>query len=214
MATAKRGGKAKKTTGKRGTAAKKAARPVKKAATKRAAPKRAAPKRAARAKTAPGVPAGFHTLTANLIYKGAAATAIDWYKQAFGAEEVSRMMSPDGTAVWHAEIKIGDSIMFLSDESPMGVNVAPHGPKTATSSMQVYVADVDAWFRRASDAGAKVVMPVMDMFWGDRMTVIEDPFGHPWSISTRVKNLTEAEMAAAGAEFARKMAEQGPPQAG
>jgi PhnB protein len=219
MATSKRGGKAKKTTAKRGTAAKKAA--PKKAAVKKAAPKKAAVKRAAAkrtpraraAKPVPGVPAGFHTITPSLVFKGTAATAIGWYKTAFGAEEVSRMTSPDGTAIWHAEVKIGDSILFASDESPMGNTVAPSGPKTATASIQLYVPDADAWAARAIAAGAKVVMPVGDMFWGDRMGVFEDPFGHPWLISTRVKHLTEAEMQHAAAEFVKQMAQHvAPPQ--
>jgi uncharacterized glyoxalase superfamily protein PhnB len=192
---------AKKAAAKKG-AAKKA--PAKKPA---AAKKRATAKKRAPAKTK-GVPAGFHTLTPSLVFKDSVA-AIEWYEKAFGAKQLSRMMSPDGKAVWHAEIKIGDSVMYMNDESPMTASVAPHGPKTTTGGVQIYVSDVDAWFKRAAEAGAHVIMPVADMFWGDRMGVITDPFGHVWSLSTRTKNLSHDEMIAAGMEFARKMAEHG-----
>ncbi len=190
------------------TAAKKSA-PAKKTTAKKSAPakKTAAKKRAAPAKKTKGVPAGFHTLTANLIYKDA-GVAIAWYGEAFGATQRSRMDAPDGKSVWHAEISIGDSLLFLSDESPMGSTVAPRGPKTTTAAMQLYVPDVDATAQRAIDAGAKVLMPVGDMFWGDRMGVIEDPFGHTWMISTRTRNMSEDEQRAAAEAFAKAMAAQ------
>jgi uncharacterized glyoxalase superfamily protein PhnB len=202
---------AKKAAGKKG-AAKKAALAKKPAAKKPAAAKKRATAKRAPAKRAPakvkGVPAGMHTLTPSLVFKDT-ASAIVWYEKAFGAKEVSRMMSPDGKGVWHAEIEIGDSIMYANDESPMTASIAPHGPRTSTAGIQIYVSDVDAWFNRAVEAGAHVIMPVGDMFWGDRMGVIADPYGHIWSISTRFKDMTQEEMAAAGAEFARKFAEQG-----
>ena len=189
-------------------AAKKSA-PARKSA-KKAAPakKPAAKKRAAARKAAParikGVPAGFHTLTANLVYKDAAA-AIPWYGEAFGATELSRMSSPDGKSIWHAEIKIGDSVLYLSDESPMGSTVAPSGPKTSTAAMQIFVPDADALTARAIAAGAKVLMPIGDMFWGDRMGVVEDPFGHSWMISTRTKEMTQDEQRAAAIAFVQSM---------
>jgi uncharacterized glyoxalase superfamily protein PhnB len=203
--------------------AKKAAgkKTAKKAAPKKATPKKAAPKKAAPAKKraakraaparavkrTPGVPAGFHTVTPALVFKDTRA-AIKWYGEAFGAKELSVMPSPDGKSVWHAEIQIGDSFLYLNDESPMGATIAPHGPRTGTAGMQLYVSDADAWVKRAADAGAHVIMPISDMFWGDRMGVISDPFGHVWSISTRVKELTPQEMHEAGEAFARQFAEK------
>jgi uncharacterized glyoxalase superfamily protein PhnB len=208
MATSKKSAAAKKPAAKKSAAKKPAAKksaPAKKAAAKKAAP---AKKRAAARKAAPapvkGVPAGFHTLTANLVYKDAAA-AIPWYGQAFGATELSRMSSPDGKSIWHAEIKIGDSVLYLSDESPMGSTIAPHGPKTSTAAMQIYVPDADALTARAIAAGAKVLMPLGDMFWGDRMAVVEDPFGHSWMISTRTKEMTQDEQRAAALAFVQSM---------
>jgi uncharacterized glyoxalase superfamily protein PhnB len=180
-------------------AEKKAAKTEKKAAGKKS--KKVAP-----------IPRGFHTITPNLVYKDTAA-AIDWYKKAFGAKELSRMPAPDGKSIWHAEIKIGDSILFLNDESPMGGSVAPSGPRTTTATMGLHVKDADAWAKRAVEAGATAVMPVADMFWGDRMGVITDPFGHNWMITTRVRDLTPKQMAAAGAEFVKQMAAQQPPPA-
>ncbi|APR84086.1 Glyoxalase family protein [Minicystis rosea] len=194
---------AKKVTAKRG-AAKSA--PAKSAPAKKSAAKKSA------AKKVLAVPAGYHTITPNLVFKDAGA-AIDWYVKAFGAKELSRMPSPDGKSIWHAEIKIGDSILFLNDESPMGNSIAPSGPRTTTAGIQLYVKDVDAWAKRAADAGANVMMPVSDMFWGDRMGALVDPFGHTWMIATRVRNMTAKQMAEAGVEFARKMAEQAQQQA-
>ncbi|MEO7327067.1 MAG: VOC family protein [Minicystis sp.] len=173
-------------------------------APKKTAAKKTAPKTAPPAQKTQGVPTGLHTLTANLIYEDAAA-AIPWYGKAFGATELSRMSSPNSPAIWHAEIKIGDSVLYLSDASPMGSTVAPHGPKTSTVSMQIFVPDADALFQRAVDAGAKVLMPIGDMFWGDRMGVIEDPFGHCWMISTRIKDMTPDEQRTAAETFVKAM---------
>ena len=189
-----------------------AAKAAKKSAPKKSAPaKKLAPKKSAAKKSAPkkptGIPAGMHSVTPNLVFKDTAA-AIDWYQKAFGATEVSRMHAPDGKGVWHAEIRIGDSMLYLNDESPMGSAVAPSGPRTSTCSIQLYVSDVDAVVKSAVDAGGALVMPVMDQFWGDRMGVVIDPFGHGWMISTRVREMTPDEMAAAGAEFARQFAAQ------
>jgi PhnB protein len=151
------------------------------------------------------VPKGMHTVTANLVFKDT-AQAIDFYQRAFAARELSRMPSPDGKGVWHAEIQIGDSVIYLNDESPMGHTVAATPEHRATCAIQLYVKDCDAWVARAIEAGARPFMPLADMFWGDRMGGVTDPFGVAWMISTRVANLTAKQMARAGEEFARSMA--------
>jgi PhnB protein len=139
------------------------------------------------------IPPGFHTVTPHLILRNAAA-AIDFYKKAFGAEELSRMPMPDGRLM-HASIKIGDSIVFLCDEFPEhGCGLSPQSLKDAHATMHVYVEDVDASFKRAVDAGAEPVMPPQDMFWGDRYGRILDPFGQPWSFASHKRDLTEAEV--------------------
>ena len=204
---AKKRAPAKKGVAKKSVAKKSVAK--KRAPAKKSAAKRRTPARKAAAKQVSGVPAGFHTITPSLTHEDTAA-AIDWYAKAFGAKEISRMPAPDGKSIWHAEIQIGDSMLYMNDESPMSSTVAPHGPRTATASIQIYVPDADALANGAIEAGAKVLMPMADMFWGDRMGVVEDPFGHVWMISTRTKNMTEAEMAEAGAEFAKQFAGQPP----
>lgn len=153
------------------------------------------------------VPRGLGTVTPALVFKDSAA-AIAFYQQAFGAKERSRMMSPDGKSVWHAELKIGDSVLYLNDESPMSHEVAPHEGHRATSGLQLYVKDCDAWIARAVQAGATLKMAPADMFWGDRMGMVVDPFGLGWNIGTRIRDLSAREMERAGEEFARSFAAQ------
>ena len=141
------------------------------------------------------------------------ATA-EFYKEAFGAKEEMRMMSPDGRAVWHAELRIGDSIFYLNDAMPGGPHQPPGPSHKPTSSVQLYVPDVDAIWQRALDAGATVAMPLQDQFWGDRMGVLTDPFGQTWGVATRTRVLTEAQMRKAGEEFARQFASQQQQQGG
>jgi PhnB protein len=147
-----------------------------------------------RSKAAPRVkpvPEGFRTVTPQLTVRDA-GQAIDFYKRALGARELMRMSSPDGK-VMHAEIRIGDSIVFLIDESPdMGAR-SPQALGGATGSFHVYVPNVDAAFKRAVDAGAQVKMPVADMFWGDRFGQVVDPFGHEWGLATHKENVTPAQ---------------------
>ena len=146
------------------------------------------------AKATHKIPPGFHTLTPHLVIKDA-AKAIDFYKKAFGAEEISRMPTPDGRLM-HASLKIGDSIFFLCDEFPeydCG-SVSPSTLQKAHATLHVYVDDADKAFKRAVDAGANGVMPPQDMFWGDRYGRLIDPFGQPWSIGTHVEDLTPEEM--------------------
>ena len=155
------------------------------------------------------IPAGHGTVTPSIIVKGA-AKAIDWYKKALGAEEVSRFEGPDGR-IMHAEIKIGDSPIMMGDEMP-DYNV--RGPATLGGtpvSFFIYTANVDAAWKRAVDAGAKVGQPLADQFWGDRAGMLADPAGYTWWISTRKEDLTPAELRQRADEMFKQMA---PPAAG
>jgi PhnB protein len=139
-----------------------------------------------------GVPPGFHSITPYLVVRGA-ARAIEFYKQAFGAVERFAMPAPDGKLM-HAEITIGDSIVMLADEFPEYGAVGPETLGGVTSSLLLYVEHVDASFQRALDAGCKVLKPLENQFWGDRMGTVTDPFGHKWSLSSVVEHLTPEEM--------------------
>ncbi|HEY0326259.1 MAG TPA: VOC family protein [Allosphingosinicella sp.] len=137
------------------------------------------------------IPEGYHSVTPYLVIDGA-EEAIRFYTQALGATEVLRL--PMGGKIGHAEIKIGDSHVMLSDEWP---DMDIRGPKSrggATSSLMVYVPDVDAAFARAVAAGATIERPVEDQFYGDRNGAIVDPFGHRWTISTHVEDVPEDEI--------------------
>src|SRR5262245_34894027 len=147
------------------------------------------------------VPEGFHTVTAHLILDEAAST-IDWYKEALGAEERSRSLGPDGK-VMHAEIKIGDTILMVND--PMGGGRGPRAIGGSPAALWVYVPDCDALFNRATAAGAQVVMPLMDQFWGDRSGTLTDPSGYQWTIATRKEDLTPAELNQRAEEFFKQM---------
>jgi PhnB protein len=169
----------------------------------RKAPKRKAAKaRRAPAKVAP-VPEYLHAVTANLVFRDSMA-AIAFYEEAFGAKVLSRMAAPDGKATWHAEIRIGDSVIFMNDESPMNPIKAPTPERPATSALHLYVKDCDATMARAVEAGAQLMMPAADMFWGDRMGGLVDPFGINWGIATRKAKLTPKQMKAAAEDFIRK----------
>ncbi len=140
------------------------------------------------------IPDGYTTVTTHLIAKGAGA-AIDFYKKAFGAEELMRIPGPDGKSVMHAEMKIGNSIVMIADEFP---DYGCVGPKTLGGSpvtIHLYVSDVDAAYKKAVDAGATASMPVTDMFWGDRYGKLTDPFGHHWSVATHVEDVAPEECA-------------------
>lgn len=137
------------------------------------------------------IPDDYHSVTPYLIIDGAAA-AIDFYGAAFGAVEVMRM--PMGDKVAHAEVKIGDSHVMLSDEWPDMNLLGPVKRGGATASLMIYVEDVDAGFQRALGAGATEERPPEDQFWGDRMCTIVDPFGHRWTLATHVEDVSEEEM--------------------
>lgn len=151
------------------------------------------------------IPKGFHTVTPCLMIRGA-DRAIDFYRKAFGAEVLDRLTGPDGKSVVHAQIRIGDSFLFLGDEVPgMGAG-APETYGGSPVSIHLYVDDVDAAFERAVSAGAKVRMPVSDMFWGDRYCKVADPFGYEWGLATRKEDLTPGEIRKGAEEFFRKQA--------
>ena len=140
------------------------------------------------------VPEGYHSLTPGLVVHNA-AEAIEFYKRAFGAQELGRMSAPDGQTVWHAELQIGDSRLMLGDECPDMADVrAPKSLGGTASSLHIYVEDADAVFQRAVEAGATVTMPPMDAFWGDRYGKVNDPFGHQWGIATRQEEVSDEEM--------------------
>jgi PhnB protein len=140
------------------------------------------------------IPQGFHSLTPHLVCKGG-AQAIDFYKKAFGAEEIFRLSAPDGTLI-HAQLRVGDSMLLLTDECPQMGAFAPQKPGSSPVTIHVSVADADASVARAVAAGAKSTMPVTEMFWGARYGVLLDPYGHSWSVATQVKSLSPDEIRA------------------
>lgn len=152
----------------------------------------------------PPIPNGFHTLTPHLVIAGA-SDAIAFYRRAFGAEEISRLPGPGGLLM-HASIRIGDSFVMLHDEFP---EMGARGPKAiggTAVTLHLYTTDADAAFARALDAGCSVVMPLGDQFWGDRYGLVEDPFGHRWSIATQKQLLTPQQIT----ERLQAMDAQGP----
>lgn len=146
------------------------------------------------------IPSGYHTVTPTIFVKGA-AQAIDFYKQALGAEEISRHLTPDGSKVAHGELRIGDSVLFICDEFPEMGALSPQTLNGTCVSFYLYVADCDESFNRAVSAGASVVSPPTDMFWGDRTGLVTDPYGYRWNFSTHVRDVSPEELAAAAAEF-------------
>ena len=138
------------------------------------------------------IPEGYQTVTPDLVLHDA-ARAIEFYAQAFGARELMRFKMPDGK-IGHAEIKIGHSIVMLCDENPNGGCASPTSLNGTTVMLFLYVDDVDATFQQAVKAGATVVMPVADMFWGDRSGQVRDPFGHRWQLATHKEDLTQAQI--------------------
>jgi uncharacterized glyoxalase superfamily protein PhnB len=141
------------------------------------------------------IPEGMHTITPHLVCAGA-SEAIDFYKKAFGATEEMRLPGPDGKLM-HGSVRIEGSVVMLVDENPEWGALGPTALKGTPVTIHIYVRDVDAFVARAVEAGAKVVMPVNDMFWGDRYGILEDPFGHHWSVATHVRDLTPEEIAQA-----------------
>jgi PhnB protein len=138
------------------------------------------------------IPAGYHTATPYLIVNDPVA-AIDFYKRAFGATELLRLLFPDGK-IAHAEIKIGDSPIMLGGEYPDMGYLSPTSIGGSGTSIMLYVEDVDSQFRQAIEAGATELRPVQDQFYGDRTGALKDPFGHVWSVATHKEDLTQTEV--------------------
>jgi PhnB protein len=158
----------------------------------------------ARAKSS--VPQGLHTITPHLILDDA-ATAIDWYKRGLGAEEISRSAGPDGK-IMHAEIRIGNSHLYLNDA--MGGGKGPKALGGSPVGLWIYVDDADALFNRAVGAGAATAPgpmgPMQDQFWGDRCGTIIDPAGFQWTIATRKEDLTPEELNKRADDFFKQFA--------
>ncbi|HEY0092733.1 MAG TPA: VOC family protein [Archangium sp.] len=169
------------------TAAKKVAKKV----TSKMAARKAAPAKKAKAQP---IPKGYHIITPSLVVRGG-KEAVEFYKKAFGAKEVGKAMTaPDGK-ILHGEFRIGDSIVMYSDEFPNMGSRSPLSVGGVSSSLLIYTRDADALFNQAVASGAKVAMPIGDMFWGDRYGIVTDPFGHQWQIATHKEDLTPKEMA-------------------
>jgi uncharacterized glyoxalase superfamily protein PhnB len=154
------------------------------------------------------VPEGFHTLTPHLVCKGA-GEAFEFYKKAFGATGIMCMPGPDGKGVMHAEMRIGDSVLFLADEYPQAGCSAPPTIGGTAVVLHLYMDNVDAAFDRAVSAGCKVRMPPMNMFWGDRYAKVTDPFGHEWSLAQHIEDVPPEEMGKRAAEAMKQYAAQG-----
>ena len=150
------------------------------------------------------MPPGSHTVTPHLVIKDAAG-AIEFYKKAFGATEIMRMPGPDGKGIMHAEIKIGDSMIYIAGQWPNSHLAPPDQLGGTTVALHLYVKDADATFNQAVAAGGKVSMPLMNMFWGDRFGKVTDPFGHEWSIATHVEDVPPEEMGKRAAEAMKQM---------
>jgi PhnB protein len=141
------------------------------------------------------VPDGYHTLTTYISVRNA-VEAIAFYKKAFNAVELYRIDMPGG-GIGHAELQIGDTRIMLADEMPQMPDAVARSPKSlggTSFGFNLYIEDVDARFKQAVEAGATVKRPVIDQFYGDRSGTIEDPFGHVWTISTHVEDVSPEEM--------------------
>ena len=153
------------------------------------------------------IPAGYHTMTPMLSVRDA-ARAIEFYKKAFNAQQLVRMDSPDGK-IMHAELQIGNSIFMLGEENPQMNCLSPQSLNGTPISLYLYVENVDSAFNQAVKAGAKVEMPVGDMFWGDRFGQVSDPFGHRWSLATHKEDVTPDQMKQRAQQFFAEQAKAG-----
>ena len=151
------------------------------------------------------IPEGFQSVTPMLVFSDA-RKAIEFYKQAFGAMERYAMPGPDGKGVMHAELLIGDSIIMMGEENPNEPCKSAETAGGSPVSFYIYLENADEAFRRALEAGAESRMPVQDMFWGDRVGTVQDPFGYSWSLATHTKDLTPQEIQEGAQAFFAKMA--------
>jgi PhnB protein len=145
----------------------------------------------------------FHTITPHLTVRGV-PEAVAFYCRAFGAAELYRNLAPDGKSVMHAELMLGDSRFLLHDEFPERGLLSPLGYNGTAVTLHLYVDDVDAVFERAIEAGGQVIMPLEDCFWGDRYGILSDPFGHRWSVATRIEDLSPRDLQKRGADFSAR----------
>ena len=148
------------------------------------------------------IPDGYNSVTPYLIINGA-VDAIDFYKRAFGATEIMRMSSPNGK-IGHAEVRIGDSVIMLADEHPEMGHRSPQSLGGAAVSLLVYVERVDEVFKQAIASGARELQPVKDQFYGDRSGMLQDPFGHTWTIATHIEDIAPDEMRRRAEQFMQK----------
>jgi uncharacterized glyoxalase superfamily protein PhnB len=142
----------------------------------------------------------FHTITPHLTVRGV-SEAVKFYERAFGAAELYRNLAPDGKSVMHVELMLGDSRLLLHDEFPEHGEVSPLGGHATGVVLHLYVEDVDDIYQRTVDAGATVVMPLQDCFWGDRYAIVVDPFGHRWSMATRIEDLSPRQVQKRASEW-------------
>lgn len=156
---------------------------------------------ATKASATQAIPPGHHSINPSIVVDDA-ARALQFYRDAFGAKETYRL--PMGDKIGHAEVQIGDSRLMLSDEMPAWDALSPKTRGGATGSFVVYVPDADAAVERALKAGAKLIQPVEDQFWGDRAGTVEDPFGHKWMLGTHVEDVSDAELKRRGEEWVKK----------
>jgi PhnB protein len=152
------------------------------------------------------IPEVFHSLTPSIVVDDA-GRALDFYKRAFGAVELDRYPTPDGK-IAHATIKIGDSMLMLSDEFPFGFGRSPQSLGGTSAGLWIYTEDVDSLFSRAVQAGAIVKMPLKDQFWGDRTAYVADPFGHLWTLATHIEDVSPQELKRRGDIEMAKMAQR------
>ncbi len=155
------------------------------------------------------IPKGYHSVTPYLVVSDA-ARAMDFYRRAFGAKEIMRMDGPNGK-IAHAELKIGDSVLMLSDEMPGAGTRSPQSLGGSTAGIFLYVENVDSVFNQAVSAGAKPDTQPADMFWGDRYGKLTDPFGHVWSLATHKEDVSPEEMKTRAQQAMAKMAQHAQP---
>lgn len=149
----------------------------------------------------------FSTITPQLVVRGA-AQAIAFYQKALGAQELLRHLAPDGTTIMHAELLCGDSRFFVLDEFPEHDTLSPQTLHGSPVTLHLYVPNVDELFERALGAGAQTVLPVANTFWGERYGIFLDPFGHRWSVSTRLEDLSPTELQERAQSYAALQSEQ------